>query len=443
MRTLDNWAHRLLDLPKLIECPVMEVIGHDHEPPLLTGPGHISIKSRTEMEFVMHAKARDESQAFDRVLQANNNPYATLDQLRVFATDYEGTKWNCGWVDVRVGDIAESTWRISGEIRMLMTTVSGNRVSPDASVEVIYDSNLNLPPPKLLKRGDPELKKGRAQHSVNVEGVTVEFFKSFDGGRVWGVSGVSSDLIHPYAENWISEPFNLLLGQLVYPRLVARNTGNGSAIVSLRPVPEHTAHTQVSSIFSQKRWADHDQFWNLYSAILTMVIHARDISGERNFEAHPLTNYYQEIAQATTGSNWVLCMTLASVIEGVAMLMFSADERVSDIDPEEIKGLKDHIKKWKGDANLRARILSSLAGAKTKGVVQSLRTLCDSGVLEAEHVKAWQTVRNQVMHGVLVSPWLNAELEEKLKKLIELVHRLSEAYIRKCVQISEGKSARA
>jgi hypothetical protein len=48
-----------------------------------------------------------------------------------------------------------------------------------------------------------------------------------------------------------------------------------------------------------------------------MIVRAQDGDGERNFEAHPLVQYYHEVIQATRGSDWVWCMTLASAIEGL------------------------------------------------------------------------------------------------------------------------------
>lgn len=430
MRTLHSWDYRLLDTPKQIECPVMEIIGRDSESALLVGPGQIFIRSPASMGFVMHAEAKDEGRAFEALMQAKTNPCENLEQLRVFATDYEGTRWNCGWVNVQLGEITLSRWRLSGEIQVIMTIVSGFGVARDAGVEVIYDTKLPLPQPPLRKHGDPALAKNETRDTVTVEEVTLQFFDSSNGTRTLGVAGISSSFSHPYAENWISEPFNILLGQLSYPRLVARNMGNGTAQVSLRVVPEHTANQAISSIVSESRRADHKRFWDLYGAMLSVVIHSQDGSGHPNFELNPLTHYYQELAQATTGSNWVLCMTLASIIEGVANLMYPVKDRVSDIDVGKVESLKSHIEEWKEDTHLRQRMLDSLARTKTNGVIQSLRGLCKSGVLDNAHLKTWQTVRNQVMHGKLVSPWSTQELELQLKNLVHLVHGLSEAYIR-------------
>jgi hypothetical protein len=426
----------------------MKVIGYDHEEPLFLGPGHILIKSRTEMEFVMHGKPSDEQKAFQRLMHAFDNPYVNLDQLRVFAVDYEGVEWNCGWVDVQIGEIAQGTWRLSGSIKGIITTTSGTRVYPEPGVEVIYDAQLNVPIP-LLRREvlrdsvaspKPPTKLGTGQqHLVEVEGGTVGFHQNQGDGRLWVTASGFVPSLCVFLENWVGEPLNLLLGQLVYPRLTARNMGNGTAMIALRVVSDHTADARISSLLSRDQRQNSERFWRLYGLILTMIIRAEKEKAEPDLAPHQLTHYYQEIAQATTGSHWVLCMTLASVIEGVTNLMFPAVESVSaendEVDDWEaaIRSLEAHVREWKGESKLRQRLMSSLQGARVKGVVQKLKSLVADNVVDKEHVDVWLSVRNSVMHGNLVSPWLTAELEKKLKLLVELTHRLSEAYIDKYV----------
>lgn len=78
--------------------------------------------------------------------------------------------------------------------------------------------------------------------------------------------------------------------------------------------------------------------------------------------------------------------------------------------------------------------MTSLQSAREKGVIQRLKPLVERGVISKDHLDVWHRVRNSVMHGNLVSPWLTEELEQKLKRLTELTHRLSEAYIRRCAE---------
>lgn len=443
MRTLDNWAHRLLQVPLLIECPTMRVIGYDHEEPLFVGPGHISITSRTEMEFVMHGKPDDEGRAMARFFHALQNPYVDLDQLRVMAVDYEGVEWNCGWVDVRMGDTAQGTWRLSGKIQGIMTITSGDYVQAEPSVEVVYDAWLDVPIPMRDRRAPREsddvfgLAMG-PQHVVEVGAGRITFNQRNGDERLSVTASGFQPGLGVFLENWIGEPLNILLGQLVSPRLTARNLGNGSSLVSLRNVSEHRADTRISSLLCERKGQHSVRFWELYGLIMSMIISAGQEKADPDLRLHKLTDYYQETAQATSGSHWVLCMTLASVIEGVANLLFPAVKHVrvaaEDADDWEksIRSLEAHVMQWEGESWLRKRLMTSLQYAREKGVLQRLKPLVEEGVVDQQHLDVWQKVRNSVMHGNLVSPWLTAELEQKLERLTELAHRLSEAYIRKC-----------
>lgn len=448
MRTLDNWAHRLLQVPLLIECPSMQVIGYDHEEPLFVGPGHISITSRTGMEFVMHGKPIDEKKAHERLFRAFENPFVNLDQLRVMAVDYEGVEWNCGWVDVRMGDTAQGIWRLSGNIQVIMTKASGTRVQPEASIEVVYDASLDIPIPllsrkELHQRAESNLPSGTdigQQHVVEVEGGRMAFSNSWSEKRLWVMASGFKPSLGVFLENWIGEPLNILLGQLVYPRLIARNMGDGTSLVSLRNVSEHAADSRVSSLLCSPLQVQGDRFWEMYRLIMSMIIRETQDKAEPDLAVHQLTHYYQEIAQATTGSHWVLCMTLASVIEGMANLMFPASKLIRGADDEadawekSIRSLEAHVLEWEGESKLRQRLMTSLQSAREKGVIQRLKPLVERGVISKDHLDVWHRVRNSVMHGNLVSPWLTEELEQKLKRLTELTHRLSEAYIRRCAE---------
>lgn len=435
MRTLSRWRH-LLKAPLTIDCPSMEIIGHDSEELMFTGSGQIHIRSRTEMDFVMHATPRDSGEAFKKLVHAQKNPYDVLDQFRLSATQYDGTELSCGWVPIRLGETLDNIWQLSGSISSLMTVATGHFIAPTNSIEVIYTPKLRLPlsstmTTSIQRDGVEVLRKiERGGKTVEVAGTRIDFFVDPEFDATWAVATTSNDFCHPYAENWVSEPLCLLLGQLVFPRLVARNHGD-RADIWLRPSPLIKMDTLAASILREDPLGAHGRFWEVYCQTLTMIAQARDEDGGRNFEAHPLTLYYHEVIQATRGSNWAWCLTLASAVEGVAKLLTPEAERKSDYAPEDIEGLKQHIKAWKGDKDLRGRILSSVALAETKGIVQALKKLKDEGAIDGDHINAWQIVRNQVMHGELVSPWSEQELEERMRLLTELMHRLSMKYIEK------------
>lgn len=435
MRTLSRWRH-LLKAPLTIDCPSMEVSGHDFEEPVFTGPGQIHIRSRTEMDFVMHATPRDSGEAFKKLVHTQKNPYDVRDQFRLSATQYDGTEWHCGWVPIRLGETLGNVWQLTGSISSLMTVATGHFIASTSSIEAIYTPKLRLPlssamTTSMQRDGIEVLRKiERGGTTVEVAETQIDFFVDPEFDATWAVAATSTDFCHPYAENWVSEPLCLLLGQLVFPRLVARNHGD-RADIWLRPSPPIQMDTLAASILQEDPLGAHGRFWEAYCQTLTMISRARDEDGGRNFEAHPLTLYYHEVIQATRGSNWVWCLTLASAVEGVAKLIAPEAERKSDYAPEDIEGLKQHVKAWKGDKDLRGRILNSVALAETKGIVQILRRLKNEGAISDSHINAWQTVRNQVMHGELVAPWAEQELEERMRFLAELMHRLSMRYIAK------------
>ncbi len=441
--TLGSWTDSLLKVPTTIECPIMWIQGDDFGPPLFEGSGHIHIRSRMQMDFVMHATPRDHRETFEHLSRTQGNPY----QCRVFATDYRGTEWNGGWTMLQVGEQYRNVWRLSGRVEELQTSVSGHRVARESGVEVIYDTGLRLPIPlnmvTSVRQEENEVLWSRkpGAKTIEVAGTKIRFFHAPEGQFIWAIADTSPFFTHPYAENWISEPLCLLLGQLVFPRLVARNLGDSEATISLRSSPSLDATPLIVSILGDDPYLAHERFWNLYCDILTMVVHAKDKAGHSNFEAHPLTRYYHEIIQAITGSHWVLCMTLASMVEGVVKMLFLEEDCKSDFSSADIESLKQHIRAWGGNGCLRGRILDSVAYAESKGIRQLLNALSKQGLINKKHIKTWTSVRNQVMHGNLVSPWLDQELAQRLQQLIELARNLSTAYIRKSISLVEAKAA--
>ncbi len=55
----------------------------------------------------------------------------------------------------------------------------------------------------------------------------------------------------------------------------------------------------------------------------------------------------------------------------------------------------------------------------------ALRQLRDTEWITADNLKAWNTVRNDVMHGALVSPYSSAEDDALLLNLANLFHALT------------------
>jgi hypothetical protein len=128
----------------------------------------------------------------------------------------------------------------------------------------------------------------------------------------------SESLGHPHVENWLTEPLRIMLGSLIYPFMVARNFGDGTAHVWLRPSPRSQQHSAFGLMQPFGMTAEHDvAFWHLYAKILSVIALARDESGDQNFQSHKITRLYEELAQAQHASRWVKLLTLASTAEAL------------------------------------------------------------------------------------------------------------------------------
>ena len=243
MRTLEHWESRLTAVPNIIECPSMQLIGRDHEPPIFVGPGHIDIRNSTAIDFTMFAKPTNGNEAFLRLVRARENPYEIFDQFRLVATDYEGTEWACGWTRPELKGNPKVGWLLTGKLTSLVTQASGPFVSTDSGVELVFRPKLDLPMDRMMisvsSIGGEEVERRRTagEHTIQVLDSEVKFFYEPSGKSLWITAKTSERLAHPFAENWISEPLRILLGQLVFPRLVARNFGNRTAQVWLRRSP--------------------------------------------------------------------------------------------------------------------------------------------------------------------------------------------------------------
>lgn len=441
MGTLDHWKSRLVIIPTSIECPEMVILsGRDGEPPVLVGPGHLDIKSSTEIVYTMFVASDHGDEASVRLMRARESPYELLDQFRLIATDYEGNEWACGWTRPELKEEGKKGWLLTGTLSSLVAVDSGPSVSTEAGVELMFllDSALAIGNRSLSSffvqvSGGREGRK-RGGQTLRVLGSKIRFSCPSPTGSFLVTARTSQKLPHPYLENWIGEPLRILTGQLMYPRLVARNFGDGKAQVSLRPSPRQLRNSGIVALFGARAACAGKSFWMLYKDLVRLIAEARDEQGHPNFESHPITRFYEEIMQATHGSRWVMCLTLASSVEGLANMLMTARDRKSDFDVEDIESLRAVVAAWKGNAALRSRVLSSISYVGNNAGAY-LRRLVSRGVLESAGVDAWTKVRNSVMHGKLVTPWGSEEDDKRIAALAELVHRLT------CQLISRRRAA--
>jgi hypothetical protein len=431
LHTLDSWRQMLTGVPRTIECPEMTLFGRDEEGMIFTGSGRIEIVSDTKMRFYMHAApAVDLRQALDVFNRQKAQPYEARDVFRLFATDYRGVKWTGGYTQVNFFADHERGWPLSGEIDALHALASGYWVSKQNSVELLLVPPIDLPMTERLATtafiGKRRILSswGPGQHAVKVLGTTVTFSYEPSGEALWITADAGDALNHPFLENWLTEPLRILLGVPVFPRMVARNLGDGTAHIWLRPSPRHRNPSAIGLL--QPFAMEHgraEAFWQLYADILAFIATAG------SFEANPLTRYYDELAEAQLGSRWVLTLTLAGAAEALANGLMTDDDRQSEFSDELLASMKKQIQAWKDDPGLRGRMLSNLGMVSKRSVVAFMRQLGKAGTVEAAHVQTWYEIRNSVMHGNLVEPWSSEEGDARLHQMLDLLHALTRARI--------------
>ncbi|TIX56991.1 MAG: hypothetical protein E5V33_22360, partial [Mesorhizobium sp.] len=215
----------------------MKMIGGDFEPPIFTGSGRIVIKSFTDIDYRMYATPLEGGEAFRRLVQMEKDPYDSTRRFRLIATDIQGTEWAAGWTHPQLGETKSGIWELFGDLHSLQTGASGPSVSEESGVELVFQPELRLPvdtPVVTVSTLEGvEIERGwrLAKRTVKVLDSEIEFFRTKRGGALWVTAKSSKELSHPYTENWLGEPLRILLGQLSYPRLVARNFGGGRAQV--------------------------------------------------------------------------------------------------------------------------------------------------------------------------------------------------------------------
>lgn len=438
-RTLDAFIGRFLKYPSVIECPEMWIETSTLGKKCFEGYGEISMQTNASFEFVLHGKVGEVDNLFERLKRAQERPDDVQSQFRLRARDYTGTDWNGGYVALNFGSSMYGVRRISGWCNSLLAEASGDRVARTSGVEVIYDRPLRLPVPQNMvtsvQRGGDEIytSYGFGTKTISAVGTSIEIFHDAQHEAVWGVADTSELFCHPFADSWLGLPFRMLLGEQVYPRLAARNYGEGRAAVWVRRAPGRNAESLVASILEVDPFFAEDQFWALYGQLLEIVARYEGPTGRPSQEAPPLVRFYDEIISASSGSHWVLCLSLASAIEGISKLMLSESEMRSSYSDDDLESIKEHVAAWQGNRDLKGRMLNSVEFVRSKGITSSLRFMADEGVISRDHLEAWKTVRNQVMHGSLISPWRDQETDRKMRLLIELLHRVSKVYVRRVI----------
>ena len=434
-RTLERWWPKLGRLPMVMDCPSMKLLGRDGEEPVFQGSGSIEILNESDIRFKMHSKPENEGAALLALRGAENSPYEALSQLRLVATDYEGNEWAGGYTFVAIPWNHDHGWLLEGALNGLSTRVTGPWVAQDASVELLFAHPPELPMAEWMQTttqvaGETIAASRRpGRQTVEALGTAITFEYTPDGEAMWLTAATAPAFQHPFAERWLSEPLRILLGAFAYPRLTARNFGDGSAFVTLLPAPsqERPSPFGLFAPFGMEPGRA-TAFWSHYAAILTMIGRT-EVDGAPILGGHQVTRLYEEFAQAQNGSRWVQMLTLASAAEALAKSLATKADFKSEVSADDLCALRKLKKSWQGSPELGRRISQVLGQLRRRSILGFLRALAANGVVDAGHVETWHKLRNSVMHGELVEPWPTAEGDRHLTELVQLVHALTFARI--------------
>jgi hypothetical protein len=438
MSTLDKWRE-FAATPRTLKFPRLELIGYDGTPPIVVGLGEVQMATPDRLTFTLTGVPSDLSYAMAEVRRERDDRYSGHARFRLVGIDVEGTEWRGIVIEPRLQ--VTTSWTFAGEINGLDTIDCSETVSTQPGVEAIF----------LLRVGDPMAlhlaryvrtrgqigRPLKREFSVEVLGSQISFIYDGDLLRVYATE--SADLCRPYAANWLAEPLRILFGQLIYPRLVAANLGNGRAFVSVRRSPGLIPGARWVALWGKEEpdWHDDDAFWQCYRDILSLIARACTKEGDKNFEANDLTRLYEECIQASRGSRWIWALTFASGVEGLLKTIARQDASLSNAaepssnEVAQIQSLAEHIASWRGDDRLKQIAERAVRRVGEISATRLLRALEAEGVITSEQSSAWRAVRHPVMHGTFISPYSTEEGDEQLLSLAAMMHTLTRELLRR------------
>lgn len=420
-RTLTSFVWLLQPGEHVIQCPRMFLEGwHDHLPPVFEGSGRFTLKNSSEFHFEFDAKARIQTEGIRALNNCAEQPDDPTSAMRLRGIDYSGTEWNAGWVRPRLGEIQGDYLQLFGESMALSADVQ--QTNPWSGVELIYSPTPDVPFTEAIRTtahlGETPLgwRTSGGKYRMEILGSVIEVMTQPWTGELWVCASTSEDLRHPYLENWLSEPLRALRGQLIYPRLVARNFEDGHAVVWVRPAPPLRA--TLGGCASQLKNRSPAEFWSFYELYLTYVARHRNTDGHPEFDANELTRLHNEVIQARmAGSHWVIALCVASAVEGLVKLDSGFASSPPDFSAEELASAQKAISGIENNA-LRDRLKNSVESLRRASIAKYLSQLQRDGRIDKPQLDAWKKVRNQVAHGNLFEPWGTPAERERLVSLI-------------------------
>ncbi|MCB5943953.1 hypothetical protein [Acidocella sp. KAb 2-4] len=407
----------------------MTLLAADHEPPVAVGSGQLTVESLTSIRYEMHGLPSDVRHALHALNRIHGDPYDGLHRQRLQVVTEEGLSLLGGWTIPKVY-VPESggEWTFSGQIEGMMTDEpGGNQPGTEVTFLLPREHLARIILRRFFPR--PEEEGATVEHRLSVLGTEV-IFTLDDAADMLTVGAAASEVLPlMFTEHWLGEPLRIMFGQLIYPRFIIRALPTRT-MVSIRPSPAWRAESNACALWHGDHiLADASGFWQTYAGLLTYIVSARDDQGQPNFEANKVTALYVEVIQAARGSRWVWALTFASAVEGMVKILVPRGAHRADVDSASVEMLKRHIDEWTGGAYLKGVAKSAVSRALEITTATALRELRDAGTITPDQHRAWNKVRNRVMHGSLVSPYSSAEDDKLLVDLIDLLRSLTRGLI--------------
>jgi hypothetical protein len=175
---------------------------------------------------------------------------------------------------------------IGGQVVTLLTTDESATVSRDASTELVLSLGGGF---SWLAVGLANVvgangcgKDSHGEYELEILGSRIRFALEASTNTLVITTSHSEELPGFYAETWLVQPLRIMFGELIHPRLIARNLGDGRAYVFV---------TRSSELIRDAHWAtlwDRDYlnqprgvFWSRYAQLLCLIARERDKDGQR------------------------------------------------------------------------------------------------------------------------------------------------------------------
>lgn len=413
------------------ECTEMRLLGR-HGETLANGSGCLRLDGYGDFHFELVGETVRSDELIEFISAHRRNPYDGLWRFRLVVTHPNGQELHCGYVtDQAIRFVSNEPLSCSGRVEGLsFDTPSLGEVGTEILLIVPERHWLSQALAVSLPRPDED---GVSRYSAKVVGSLLEF-EYQQKSRSLTISVTGSDVFpQTYTEGWLSEPLRMMLGQLAFPRVIVRSNANRAMVMIPQIRRWHGEADGFSLLDPATTFEDRNLLFEMYAELLQFVASARGVDGMPNFERHPLTRFYEELAQAMHGSRWIMTLTLASAVEGGLNLLFPPNSTDENANLIELEDLKDHIDKWVGHptssaasiASLKDRAKGAISYTAEMTAIKRLRLLVVEKKVTKDEVMAWEKVRHKVAHGNIFSPFSSDENDRLILNLMRLFRRIA------------------